>query len=328
MRNTIFASLYILHKHKMKRFGLIGCPISHSLSPALFKAAYRDKYGSSYVYDLIEGEDFGKAFGTFMESYDGINVTAPFKEKAFGRADSAEKECKAIGAANLLVKTDSGIAAYNTDCMGVRMSLEKAIERKRARKAGADGKGGPDGTLKTGIYSTEGLEALVVGCGGAGKAAAAAAAAMGMKTTILNRTASRAEDFAAGFPGCPFNVGSLDEFTEYFRRSDAVIYTLPSGIPQIETLSEDDFRMEGKTILEANYRNPCFPDILGRIFPMYKVHQSGSCRANCLEISDQETGHAGPIYVPGQQWLLYQAVAGYVIFTGEEPDEKAMMKVL
>lgn len=316
MRNTIFASLYILHKHKMKRFGLIGCPISHSLSPALFKAAYRDKYGSSYVYDLIEGEDFGKAFGTFMESYDGINVTAPFKEKAFGRADSAEKECKAIGAANLLVKTASGIAAYNTDFMGVKMSLEKTL-------AAHDRYGnGPAG-----------LKALVAGCGGAGKAAAAAAAAMGMKTTILNRTISKAEDFASGFPDNPFDVRPLVEFRECLRCSDIIIYTLPEAIPGLEDLSKDDFLTSHKTILEANYRDPRLPDILGKFFPGQIFPKDmnivpGFSLRHQGKASDQKAACMVPEYVPGQQWLLYQAVAGYVIFTGEEPDEKAMMKVL
>lgn len=293
----------------MKRFGLIGCPISHSLSPALFKAAYGKKYGSCYAYDLIEGDDFGKSFSTFIESYDGINVTAPFKEKAFARADSAQKECKAIGAANLLIKTASGIAAYNTDIMGVELSLEKAGEMKNSHETCADRTGDPDGSANTEKYIAEGREALVVGCGGAGKAAAAAAAAMGMKTTILNRTISKAEDFAAGFPGSPFNVRPLEEFRECFRSSDIIIYTLPGAIPGLGELSQDDFLSSHKTILEANYRNPCFPDIMRKIYP---VHM------DC----------PGPIYVPGQQWLLYQAIAGYVIFTGEQPDKEAMIKVL
>lgn len=274
----------------MKRFGLIGCPISHSLSPALFRAAYGEKYGSHYTYDLIEGDDFMESYGTFTASYDGINVTAPFKEKAFVMADTAGKECKAIGAANLLVKTASGITACNTDCMGVRASLEKAE------------KPGSSGRIRQGT-----AEALIVGCGGAGKAAAAAAAEMGMKTTILNRTVAKAEEFAAGFPGCRFNARPLDEFPAYFRESDVIIYTLPSGIPQLDSLTAGNFGADGKTILEANYRNPCFPDILRRIFPR---------------------GCSGHTYIPGQQWLLYQAIAGYILFTGEKPDETAMMKVL
>lgn len=317
----------------MKRFGLIGCPISHSLSPALFKAAYRAKYGSRYVYDLIEGDDFGKSFGTFMDSYDGINVTAPFKEKAFARADSAEKECRAIGAANLLVKTPSGIAAYNTDIMGVELSLENAGEGESSRKTCADGEGFPDGSENGERHTEERRSALVVGCGGAGKAAAAAAAAMGMKTTILNRTISKAEDFASGFPGSPFNVRPLEEFRECFRSSDIIIYTLPGAIPGLGELSQDDFLASHKTILEANYRNPCLPDILGKVFPGQIFPKdrnivSGVSLLHQGKSSGQEAACMVPEYVPGQQWLLYQAVAGYSIFTGEEPDKEAMMKVL
>ena len=49
----------------MKKFGLIGYPISHSLSPALFKAAYNGKY----IYDLIEIEDFETAYQKFLDEY-------------------------------------------------------------------------------------------------------------------------------------------------------------------------------------------------------------------------------------------------------------------
>ena len=63
----------------MKKYGLIGNPISTSKSPALFNAGYSGKY----VYDLIEESDFDTAYGRFLDGYEGINVTAPFKEQAF-----------------------------------------------------------------------------------------------------------------------------------------------------------------------------------------------------------------------------------------------------
>ena len=66
----------------MSRFGLIGFPIAHSLSPRLFKAAY----GGRFRYDLLEYEDFDTAFRLFMKSYDAVNITAPFKEFAFDKA--------------------------------------------------------------------------------------------------------------------------------------------------------------------------------------------------------------------------------------------------
>ncbi|MBR1959386.1 MAG: hypothetical protein IKA34_02310, partial [Bacteroidales bacterium] len=71
------------------KFGLIGHPIAHSLSPALFKAGY----DSRYPYQLIEGADFEDSYRRFLEGYDGINVTAPFKEPAFAKADILSPEC-------------------------------------------------------------------------------------------------------------------------------------------------------------------------------------------------------------------------------------------
>ena len=71
----------------MKKFGLIGCPIAHSMSPALFKAAY----DGAYDYDLIEGE-FDDVYLRFLNEYDAINVTAPFKEIACSKAQVLSPE--------------------------------------------------------------------------------------------------------------------------------------------------------------------------------------------------------------------------------------------
>ena len=108
----------------IKRFGLIGHPIAHSLSPALFKAGYDGRY----PYELIETADFEEAYTRFLEGYDGINVTAPFKELAYAKAEILTDECKTIGATNLLVKTPEGIKAYNSDYLGVRMWLSEVTE--------------------------------------------------------------------------------------------------------------------------------------------------------------------------------------------------------
>ena len=108
----------------MKRFGLIGHPIAHSLSPVLFKAGYDGRY----PYELIETADFEESYARFIEGYDGINVTAPFKELAFAKAEILTDECKTIGATNLLVKTPEGIKAYNSDYLGVRMWLKEVAD--------------------------------------------------------------------------------------------------------------------------------------------------------------------------------------------------------
>ena len=69
------------------KYGLIGYPIAHSKSPALFQAAYPD---SDMTYDLIEETDFERAYRRFLDTYDAVNVTAPFKGDAFRKVDVAD----------------------------------------------------------------------------------------------------------------------------------------------------------------------------------------------------------------------------------------------
>ncbi len=199
------------------KFGLIGHPIEHSLSPALFKAGY----DGMYPYDLIITEDFEEAYKRFLEGYDGINVTAPFKELALRKADIISEECRLVGATNLLIKTPEGIAAYNSDFRGLATMFR-----------------GLKGDEKT---------VLIVGAGGAGKAAKAAAEALGYETTVINRTQYNPE------------IKPLSAFREEFSKADIVIYNLPVRIPEIDMLTEA-YLCPGKekVILEANYRNPSF----------------------------------------------------------------------
>lgn len=136
----------------MDRFGLIGHPIAHSLSPALFTAAY----GGKYAYDLIETPDFDEAWRRFLAGYKAINVTAPFKGDAFARVDWKSPECGRVGATNLVVKTPDGTKAYNSDYRSVKALLEPLGCRTAA----------------------------VVGYGGAGKAALAAAEDLGLDTRL------------------------------------------------------------------------------------------------------------------------------------------------
>ncbi|MCR4860238.1 MAG: hypothetical protein K5910_06215 [Bacteroidales bacterium] len=166
----------------MDRFGLIGHPIAHSLSPALFRAAYAGRY----AYDLIETPDFEEAWARFLSDYKAINVTAPFKGDAFGRVDWKSPECERIGATNLVVKTPEGLKAYNSDYLGVRALLDPL----------------PRGT------------AAVVGFGGAGKAAFAAAEDLGFETRLW-RHAEVAQGICADviiytLPRAVEGVGRLD----------------------------------------------------------------------------------------------------------------------
>ena len=272
------------------KFGLIGHPIAHSLSPALFRAGYDGRY----QYDLIETPDFEQAYERFIREYDGINVTAPFKELAFRKADILSEECRRIEAANLLVKTPEGVKAYNSDYLGVRLWLWEVAEGLKRTPPTPSSWAPPPAARGVARFSVPlpPPTVLIVGLGGAGKAAAEAARSLGMEVRILNRTIYNND------------IIPLGEFREEFRKADIVIYNLPVRIPQMDELSDGDFGAEQpKLILEANYKNPSFDEEL--LTRMKKANPLAR-------------------YTEGRTWLLLQAVTGYELFTGEKPDLSRM----
>ena len=148
----------------MVKFGLIGYPIAHSGSPRMFADAYPDHKGE-WVYDLIENPDFESAWNSFLKEYRAINITAPFKGLAAERADLPSGEVLKTGAANIALKTPDGIAAYNSDYLGVKLLLKGIIEEKRCGSA------------------------IIVGGGGAGRAAKAAAEDLGLEAGVIRHDA-------------------------------------------------------------------------------------------------------------------------------------------
>ncbi|MBR5568438.1 MAG: hypothetical protein IKW27_06820 [Bacteroidales bacterium] len=261
------------------RFGLIGHPIEHSLSPALFKAGYDGRY----PYELIQTADFEEAYAHFLADYDGINVTAPFKELAIRKADILSEECKAIGATNLLIKTPEGIKAYNSDYLGLLICLAESSDEAKSVL--------PTWPQWEGFFSPRQMarhRALIVGLGGAGKAAKAAAEASGHEVVLMNRTQYSDE------------IKPLSQFIEEFRKADVIIYNLPVRIDGLDEITDELLTECGpKTIIEANYRNPSFDSGL---------------------IQRMKDANPESRYIGGKTWLLMQAVTGYEIFTGETPD--------
>lgn len=243
----------------MKHFALIGHPVANSRSPQLFAAAY----GGKYSYVLLDGEDFAPLWEKFLRELDGINITAPYKMDAFRSVDILSDEARKCGAVNLALKTPKGIIGYNTDVAGVVRSVRE-----------------------TGLSVHK---ALVVGCGGAGRAAAAGALALGCSLVLWNRSADKAEALAR-------EMGAFvaPDLEAALKEVDLIIYTLPASAPVPPALSD----LSGKIVLEAEYKSAKLSDLPSRR------------------------------YISGKRWLLNQALAGYVLFTGEEPSAEEMEKVL
>lgn len=253
------------------RLGLIGHPIGHSLSPAIFREYFADRPDilEHYSYSLIECDNFEDACAAFLKDFAAVNVTAPFKEKAFRRADRHDYSAHRCQASNLLVKTGQTdgrqeITAYNTDF--------KAVEQ----------------IIRDTYGDASGRKVLVIGCGGAGKAAIAAALESGMTTSAYNRTVRRAAEFAEHLcshdpNGCgTFHITEECGLETAVLDADMVICTLPepaSALQRLLTGNPDIFT--GKTVLEASYSSPLLTNV------------------PCAR------------YIPGITWLRLQAVATY-----------------
>ena len=375
------------------RFGLIGHPVAGSFSPKLFEAAY----GGRYPYDLLEGAEFSASWQRFLDEYDGINITAPFKQDAFRAVDALSDDARLCGAVNLAVKTPAGIVGYNTDVAGVVLAVREALAGREApgpaglascesalgeaalgqsadtgADAGATTLASPDtqpvipgspGTQPVipGLTGNLLKEALVVGCGGAGRAAAVAALRLGCRVTLANRTPSRAAALADDLnarlspiatatsidtPAGVTPIGTTPIVTA--TSIDTPAGATPIGTTPIDTPASIDSPVGtnpvGTSDIEpagaAGSRPVCTwvpvedldtlsPDLViytvpGPMdgFPVFPeaIVLEANYRTPCLK-------GCGRTYISGLRWLLFQAVAGYEIFTGETPDADAMFRI-
>ncbi len=279
----------------MPDFALIGNPIAHSKSPALFKAAYCNSVNKELresTYTLIQKDNIIDALTCFLGgNYKGINVTAPFKEqlfspevlelfKEYGYTFLPDKISSFLRCANILVKDgrQKELRSYNSDYMGVKAIIEIARKQKKLNHI------------------------AVVGAGGAGKAAAMAVADCGIELSVINRT--NMSSFCSGINTlfCRQNgaahSASFCSINDYLAVSlilsntDMVIYTIPKEAGNIR----EQLLANPQTLLEANYASPAFSTLY----------------------------REGDLYISGKEWLLRQAVPAFKIFTGVEPCIESM----
>ncbi|MCQ2751824.1 MAG: hypothetical protein MJ189_01815 [Coriobacteriales bacterium] len=108
-------------------FALIGKNISHSLSANIHNKFYKSKE-LNFNYSLQECADEQIALYQMdlvrMGHYRGLNITTPYKELASTYADFSSEAVKACAGANVLVRVDLEVYAYNTDGIGAICALK------------------------------------------------------------------------------------------------------------------------------------------------------------------------------------------------------------
>lgn len=108
------------------KYGLIGNPARHSLSPAIYQA-FQKQTGIAFDYVLLEPaeETETEALRRFQrEGGRGLNVTSPFKQWAYALSSEQSEAAKIAGAASVLTFLENGnISAENYDGLGLYRDL-------------------------------------------------------------------------------------------------------------------------------------------------------------------------------------------------------------
>ena len=168
---------------KAKLAGVMGWPVTHSLSPRLH-GFWLERYciDGAYLPLPVAPEHFERALRGFADAgFRGVNLTLPHKQAGLAVCHQVEPLAERIGAVNTVVFDDGRLEGRNTDAFGF-------LENLRQGAPAWDAAAGP---------------ALVLGAGGAARAVVAALLDAGApEVRLSNRTAARAEALARALGAC------------------------------------------------------------------------------------------------------------------------------
>lgn len=201
----------------MRKFGLIGHPLTHSFSKKYFTEKFEKEgiEGCSYeMYDIPDAQDLKEILSENPE-IEGINVTIPHKENVIALMDDLDEACEEIGAVNCIHVRDGILTGYNTDYIGFKDSLSPWL-----------------GEVKP--------KALVLGTGGASKAVKQALNDLAIEYLSVSRSAG--EDQIT-YENLETDPGIMKAYNLIINTTPLGTFPKVEGIPAIplEQLTSDHF---------------------------------------------------------------------------------------
>jgi len=223
----------------MIQLGLIGYPVSHSMSPKIQNAALKASgLEGNYLLFPVEPDD-KQGLKNLLDrvragEIRGLNATIPHKQNVIQFMDELTPTAKTIGAVNTIYMRDSKLVGDNTDAPGFLSDLKRV----------------------THSASNIPRSAIVLGAGGSARAVIYALANDGWKVTIAARRLEQAQDLASRFEG----VNAIELDVQTFKRSNVqlIVNTTPLGMtPNIDSspLPEGVTLSQGTIVYDLVY-NP------------------------------------------------------------------------
>ncbi|MEM1037533.1 MAG: shikimate dehydrogenase [Pseudomonadota bacterium] len=192
-----------------KLLGVLGDPVSHSLSPVIQNHWIREA-GLDATYEALRvaPDEFNLALETLSKrDCVGFNVTLPHKTAAFEASALLSDAAQAIGAVNTLtLQNDGSWHGHNTDASGFLDSLHRQN-----------------------IAAMPETKVIVIGAGGAARAVVYALSSIDVLPLILNRTEAKARQLSIDLTGSEAAYGSVDHLYGRAAEADLVINTISLG---------------------------------------------------------------------------------------------------
>ena len=271
-----------------KPIGLIGHPVSHSLSPLMHNSALKacDLNMCYMAFDVPPQHLHASVQGMIALGFVGFNVTIPHKENILPFLDEVDLGARAMGAVNTVVIRDGKTKGYNTDGGGFLASL---------RDRGIEARG----------------EILVFGAGGAARAVAVAMALEGVqRVTIANRSLENAREISRIVEdlGVKSHAVSLEggDLKEKLKMANIVVNATPVGMSPRENappVFDTAYLKTSAVVCDLVYRP--------RDTTLLRAARSRGCTT-----------------IGGLGMLLYQGAQAFELFTDLKPPIEIMREAL
>ncbi|KAH7444417.1 hypothetical protein KP509_02G077500 [Ceratopteris richardii] len=270
-------------------FGLISCPVNHSIGPVIHNAAFSEiNYNGVYIPFLVDDlAEFFKVYNGF--NFSGFSVGIPYKVDALKFCDEIDISAQAIGAVNTIIrrKCDGKLIGYNTDSEAAISAIEDCLAEHQ--------------NTKTNVLQDKLL--VLIGSGGAGKAIAFGAKQRGARIVVTDSCYERAEELADAVGGEALMLDLLDD---YGPESGMILANAcPVGMyPHMDGSPIDKKALKNYVLVFDAIYNP----------PVTKLmREATECRA---------------AVVGGIEMFVRQATAQFELFTGQHAPEKQMRQLI
>jgi shikimate dehydrogenase len=204
---------------KTQLLGVIGHPVSHSLSPLMHNAALT-KLGLDYVYlpFPIAPENLERAIAGFASiGIVGFSITIPHKQAILPLLSEISPIAQAIGAVNTVTRQGDKWVGTNTDVEGFIAPLQTTYHQDWSQK-----------------------RAVILGNGGAARAVVAGCIQLGLaEIHVVGRNLQKLQAFHQSWQNSPFadkfQVHEWTELPNLLHQANLLVNTTPIGMyPHIE----------------------------------------------------------------------------------------------